>query len=138
MVNRRFAHCRLQYLVKQTCQVPVSRIAPANALEGYPVCRQAFLKIMGISPSRLVRTRQVFRGVDGRAWGFLAAIFAVFAYISLYFSLVGFMVRIELTLTRLGSIGRASACASASITSFLERVYWSMGETLPHALLNSN
>ena len=32
----------------------------------------------------------------------------------------------------LGSIGRASAEASASITSFLETVYWSMSETLPH------
>ena len=41
-------------------------------------------------------------------------------------------------MTSLGSTGRAAAHASASITSFLERVYWSMGETLPHELLNSN
>lgn len=40
-------------------------------LKGVPVCRQSFLKILGISASRLVRTRNRFKGVDGRTWGFL-------------------------------------------------------------------
>ena len=37
----------------------------------------------------------------------------------------------------LGS-GRISAEAAASVTAYLEKVYWSMGETLPHEHLTSN
>ena len=38
-------------------------------IEGVRVCRQAFLKIMGLSPQRLVRTRHTFRGQDMRKFG---------------------------------------------------------------------
>ena len=41
---------------------------------GIPVCRLAFIKLLGISPARLVRSGRTFKGVDGRAWGFLAKI----------------------------------------------------------------
>lgn len=39
--------------------------------QGHPVCRQAFLKILGISASRLVRTRHSYKGIDARSWGYL-------------------------------------------------------------------
>lgn len=38
---------------------------------GISVCRQAFMRLLGISPSRLVRTRNTYKGVDGRTFGFL-------------------------------------------------------------------
>lgn len=38
-------------------------------IEGIRVCRQAFLKIMGLSAQRLVRTRHTFRGQDMRKFG---------------------------------------------------------------------
>lgn len=38
---------------------------------GIKVCRQAFIRLLGISPARLVRTRHTFKGVDGRAWSCL-------------------------------------------------------------------
>lgn len=45
---------------------------PVNDLRGYPVCRKAFLQLMGISPARLVRTRKTFKGIDGRKFSFQA------------------------------------------------------------------
>ena len=35
---------------------------------GFKVCRQAFMKLLGISAARLVRTRKAFKGVDARKW----------------------------------------------------------------------
>ena len=45
---------------------------PVSDLTGHPVCRKAFLQLMGISPARLVRTRKAFKGIDGRGFGFQA------------------------------------------------------------------
>ena len=55
------------------CCCPLSELLfpPNLPLKGVPVCRQSFLKLLGISASRLVRTRNSFKGVDGRRWGFL-------------------------------------------------------------------
>lgn len=38
---------------------------------GVHVCRDAFLQLMGIGRSRLIRTKQAFRGQDLRPVGFL-------------------------------------------------------------------
>lgn len=38
---------------------------------GWPVCRQSFIALLGISASRLVRTRRTFKGVDARTFGAL-------------------------------------------------------------------
>lgn len=41
-------------------------------LAGHSVCRQSFLRLLGISASRLVRTRRTFKGTDGRTLGSLS------------------------------------------------------------------
>ena len=51
--------------------------SPASPVPGIPVCRQAFIKILGISASRLVRTRKTFKGFDQRKLSFLAIIWAL-------------------------------------------------------------
>lgn len=40
-----------------------------ESCSGWPVCRISFLKLLGISASRLVRTRHTFKGVDARTLG---------------------------------------------------------------------
>lgn len=45
----------------------------ARTLPGVQVCREAFLRLMGIGSNRLVRTREAFRGQDMRKFGPLDA-----------------------------------------------------------------
>lgn len=41
-----------------------------TCMGGYSVCRQAFMKLLGIGAARLVRTRKAFKGTDARKFGF--------------------------------------------------------------------
>ena len=50
------------------------KIRLSAALPGHPVCRQSFLKLLGVSASRLVRTRKTFKGVDFRTLSFSSAL----------------------------------------------------------------
>ena len=71
------AGCKQDIVLLHQCQVNQS--APTTTVNllcircgelipfgGVPVCRTAFLQILGISPNRLVRCRRSFRGMDGR------------------------------------------------------------------------
>ena len=42
---------------------------PQKNTEGVPVCRTAFLQLLGIGRGRLARTKRTFRGEDARKYG---------------------------------------------------------------------
>lgn len=46
---------------------------PTSPSGGWPVRRKSFMSLLGISASRLVRTRRTFKGVDARTFGPLAS-----------------------------------------------------------------
>ena len=57
-------------LIVNCCKNMPSTNRPAyERCSGWPVCRISFLKLLGISASRLVRTRHTFKGVDARTLG---------------------------------------------------------------------
>jgi hypothetical protein len=101
---------------------------------GISVCRQAFMRLLGISPSRLVRTRNTYKGVDGRTFGFLVqdTILSQHNHTAYIICLAS---RPSTLLSGFG--GQRSAEAAASVSAFLERTYWSIGETMPHEPLDN-
>lgn len=87
------------------------------------------MRLMGIGSNRLVRTREVFRGQDMRKFGTSDAVLCCGFIVTLWHGIGA--SDSSTSSTSLGAVGRRSAEATASVTSFLERLYYSTGETLP-------
>ena len=94
---------------------------------GIQVCREAFCKLLGIGSWRLVRTRRAFQGEDLRKYGILSL-----KYTTLWETQCALWKLFEVTLKFLGNVVSRTNHAAASVLSFLEKMYWSLGETLPH------
>lgn len=123
----------IDYYTKPTWN-PYPAWCPCISSGGIPVCRQAFIKLLAISPARLVRTRRSYRGVDGRGWSFLVPIMSDVGLPCI----ARICVDHPKTSQRKGSLANRSSPATTSVLAFLERTYWSIGETLPHETLRHN
>ena len=84
-----------------------------------------------------MRTGRTFKGLDGRAWGFLAKNDTVLVNLFQRYSMFSLKKKVGpiLSLQATGSLTNRSTPAAASVLAFLERTYWSIGETLPHEIL---
>lgn len=99
---------------------------------GQEVCRKAFARFMGIGCGRLQRTRHSFRGMDERTLGGQGDCKLCNC---MSFIRGGQHVKITcLIIVSLVGAGTRPALATASIQSFLRKMYYSMSETMPTKL----
>ena len=97
---------------------------------GVSVCRDARLQILGIGRDRLARCKKHFRGTDQRTLGSLSSNICHICFIGVSF--------LGIALISLAPGQRVHSCkASASVTTFLQKTYFAIAETLPHEHLDT-
>lgn len=118
---------------------------PHACSSGHQLCREAWLRFLGVGKARLTRTKRKFRGLDERSINqgiLVSGILYIFVYplntltSDMYKSYIFSIILLHSGLSHHNS-GQTAPPAeqTASCMSFFQHMYWTAAESMPTRLL---